>query len=82
MLPWIAAGDRAHDAREVDLNPHHGVGLAVADGSNSIPQRAVEVPIGPANAIWRGASTAVTSWLRPRENHSGPLARWSSRAPG
>src|SRR5215469_12266783 len=24
------AGDRAHDAREVDLNPHHGVGLAVA----------------------------------------------------
>src|SRR5580692_2589807 len=24
-----AAGDRAHDAREVDLNPHHGVGLLI-----------------------------------------------------
>src|SRR5215472_17534418 len=24
------AGDRAHDASEVDLNPHHGVGLAIA----------------------------------------------------
>src|SRR5690348_10813492 len=24
------AWDRAHDAREVDLNPHHGVGLAIA----------------------------------------------------
>src|ERR1700726_1655686 len=24
-----AGGDRAHDAREVDLNPHHGVGLPI-----------------------------------------------------
>src|ERR1700722_19983758 len=24
-----AAGDRAHDARQVDLNPHHGVGLLI-----------------------------------------------------
>src|ERR1700730_7103061 len=24
-----AAGDRAHEAREVDLNPHHGVGLLI-----------------------------------------------------
>ena len=33
-------------------------------GSSSIPQRAAEVPIGPANAKRRGASTAVTLCAR------------------
>jgi hypothetical protein len=33
-------------------------------GSNSIPQRAAEVPIDPANAKERGASTAVTLCAR------------------
>ena len=33
-------------------------------GSNSIPQRAGEMPIGPANAKQRGASRAVTHCIR------------------
>jgi hypothetical protein len=51
-------------------------------GSSSIPQRAVEVPIGPANAIRRGASTAVTSWLRRRVAPNISFARCSTREPG
>ena len=38
--------------------------------------------MGPANAMERGSSTTVTSWLRPRDNPSTSLARWSTRAPG
>ena len=53
-----------------------------SSGASSIPQRATEVPIGPANARWRGASTALTSWLRRRVNHNGPFARCSTREPG
>src|SRR6516165_8190029 len=51
-------------------------------GSSSIPQRAAEVPIGPANATWWGASTAVTSWLRRRVSPSIAFARCSTREPG
>ena len=51
-------------------------------GSSSIPQRAAEVPIGPANATRRGASTAVTSWLRPRLSPRISFARCSTREPG
>jgi hypothetical protein len=51
-------------------------------GSSSIPQRAAEGPIGPANAMERGGSTAVTPWLRSRVDPKRPFARWSSREPG
>ncbi len=51
-------------------------------GSSSIPQRAEDVPIGPANARWRGAWTSVTSWLRLRLVPRIPFARWSSVTPG
>src|SRR4051794_12914914 len=50
-------------------------------GSSSIPQLAAEVPIGPANATERGASTAVTPWERSRVDPNSPFARWSTRAP-
>src|SRR6516162_4400207 len=49
---------------------------------SSIPQRAAEVPIGPANATWWGASTTVTSWLRRRVSPSIAFARCSTREPG
>ena len=49
--------------------------------SSSIPQRAAEVPRGPANAKRAGASTTVTSWLRSRVVPNIPLACWSTRAP-
>src|SRR4029077_8064998 len=45
-------------------------------GSSSIPQRAAEVPIGPANATRRGASTVVTPWERNRVVPNIPFARW------
>ena len=51
-------------------------------GSSSIPQRAAEVPIGPANAKLRGASTAVTFWLRRRVAPNISFARCSTREPG
>src|SRR6266699_4304169 len=43
------AWDRVHDAREVDLDPHHGVGLPIVHWLEFHSQRAAEVPIGPAN---------------------------------
>jgi hypothetical protein len=51
-------------------------------GSSSIPQRAADVPIGPANAKERGASTTVTSWLRLRLIPNINFARCSTREPG
>ena len=51
-------------------------------GSSSIPQRAADVPIGPANARERGGSTTVTSWLRPRLIPNISFARCSTREPG
>src|SRR3954452_6091195 len=53
-----------------------------SSGSSSIPQRAAEVPIGPANATRPGASTAVTRWARERVDPSIPFARCCSREPG
>ena len=58
------AGDRAHDVLEVDLNHILASVCVPSVGSSSIPQRAAEVPIGPANATQRGASTSVTRWAR------------------
>ena len=46
------------------------------------PQRAVEIPSGPANATWLGGSTAVTSWLRRRLIPRISFARCSTREPG
>ncbi len=51
-------------------------------GSSSIPQRAAEVPIGPANARLRGASTAVTYWARRWVDPKTPFARCSTSEPG
>ena len=51
-------------------------------GSNFIPQRAAEVPIGPANARRRGASTTVTFCALWRLVPNIPFARCSTCAPG
>jgi hypothetical protein len=61
ILPFEhAARDRAHHALEVDLNHIMASVCLSSIGSNSIPQRAAEVPIDPANAKRRGSSTTVT----------------------
>src|SRR6516162_2521461 len=78
MRPGIA---RMMPARSTSIHISAAVWL-LSSGSSSIPQRAAEVPIGPANATWRGASTAVTPWLRPRVSPSTPFARCSTREPG
>ena len=51
-------------------------------GAKCIPQRAAEVPIGPANAKLRGASTTVTCCARWRVAPNISFARCSTRAPG
>jgi hypothetical protein len=59
-----AAGDRSHELLR-STSTHILASVCLPSiGSSSIPQRAAEVPIGPANAKQRGASTAVTSWAR------------------
>src|SRR5215469_4269689 len=50
-------------------------------GSSSIAQREGDMPIRPANATYRGASTAVTSWLRLCVRRRS-FARCSTREPG
>src|SRR6516164_9082331 len=78
MLPGIA---RMMPARSTSIHIWASV-CRSSIGSSSIPQRAAEVPIGPANATERGASTAVTSWLRLRLDQRIPFARWSTCEPG
>jgi hypothetical protein len=51
-------------------------------GVKCIPQRAADVPIGPANAKLWGGSTAVTRCARWRVAPNISFARCSTRAPG
>ena len=51
-------------------------------GPSSIPQRAAEVPIGPANVNRPGGSTDVTFWARKRVNPNINFARCSTLEPG
>ena len=49
--------------------------------TSPITERTIR-PSASANATARGASTPVTSWLRPRDNPSISFARCSTREPG
>src|SRR6202162_2485712 len=86
-----AAGDRAHDAREVDLNPHHGVGLPV------VHRLEVSSPARRGSTHWPGerhgagrldsghllapAATQPEHQLRPLLHPRAGLKRSSSATP-
>src|ERR1700719_40379 len=86
-----AAGDRAHDAREVDLNPHHGVGLLIVHrlefhsparrGSTHWPGERYGAGRLDNGHLLAPATTQPEHQLRPLLNPRAGLKRTSSADP-